>query len=121
MGFLSFFQTIAETKELHSEVQLRSRYYKTNYRKVKAVILEYAKEQDIQVKSIDDDHREIFLQGPRYHVIVSIVQVNPYETSADFKVEVYGLVGMGRPRKIIASLYKYLDDHLMFKGVGLHP
>ena len=121
MGFLSFFQTIAESKELHTDVQLRSRYYKTNYRKVKAVILEYAKANDIQVKNIDDDHKEIFLQGGRYHIITSIVQVNPYETSADFKVEVYGLVGFGKPKKLILDLYKYLDSNLMFKGVGLHP
>jgi hypothetical protein len=121
MGFLSFFQTIAESKELHTDPQLRSRYYKTNYRKVKAVILEYAEQQGLQVRNIDDDHRELFLQGPRYHVIASIVQVNPYETSADFKVEVYGLAGFGRPKKLIREFYQHLDQHLMFKGVGLHP
>jgi len=121
MGFFSAFQTVAESKELHTDPTLRSRYYKTNYAKTKAVILEYAKNEGIDVRSIDDEHRELFLQGGRFHIIVSIVQVNPIETSVDFKVEVYGIIGFNRPKKMIHSMYKYLDENLSFKGVALHP
>lgn len=121
MGVTSFFKTIAESKELHSDVQLRSRYYKTNYQKAKAVLLEYAKQESIDVRNVDDEHRELFFQGSRFHIIVSLVQVNPIETSVDFKVEYYGLLGMNRPKNTILKLYQYLDQNLSFKGVGLHP
>jgi hypothetical protein len=121
MGFLSFFHTIAESKELHSDTVLRSRYYKTNYAKAKAVVLEFAKEKGLDVRNIDDVHKELFLQGSRFHVIVSIVQVNPIETSIDLKVEIYGLLGFNRPKNKIVEYYAYLDQNLPFKGVGLHP
>lgn len=118
MGFLS---PLAETKELHSDVTLRSHYYKTNYQKTKAVIIEYAKEHKIDVRNIDDEHKELFLQASKYHVIVSMVQVTPYETSVDLKVELYTMVGFNRPKKKIIALYEYLDKQLQFKGIGLHP
>ena len=121
MGLFSFINNTAETKELHADVDLRSRYYKTNYQKVKAVVLEYAKDINVDVRNIDDAHREIFLQGSRYHIIVSMVQVTPIETSVDFKVEQYGLMGFGRPKKRILEFYAYLNQSLTFKGVGLHP
>jgi len=121
MGLMSFFQNIAESKELHSEALLRTHYYKTNYQKVKANCLEYAGLQNLDVRTIDDVHKELFLQSARYHIIVSIVQVNPIETSVDFKVEQYGLIGMNRPRKRIIDFYQYLDKQLLLKGISLHP
>ncbi len=121
MGFFSFLNNTAETKELHSDAELRSRYYKTNYPKAKAVVLEHVNDLKASVRNIDDEHKELFIQGDRYHIIVSLVQVNPIETSIDFKVEVYGLAGFGRPKKKIVEFYQYLDQNLSFKGVGLHP
>lgn len=121
MGFFSFLSNTAETRELHSEVQLRSRYYKTNYAKAKAVVIEYAEKNKMVVRNVDDDHRELFLQGDRFHIIVVFVQVTPIETSVDFKVETYGLAGWGKPKKRIVALYQYLDQNLAFKGIGLHP
>ncbi|QMS85549.1 hypothetical protein [Candidatus Xianfuyuplasma coldseepsis] len=118
MGFLS---PLAESKELHSEVGLRSHYYKTNYQKAKAVIMEYAQKNKIEVRHIDDEHKELFLQASKYHIIVSFVQVTPYETSVDFKVEMYTMLGFNRPKKKIMALYEYLDKQLPYKGVGLHP
>ena len=121
MGFFSYFSPRAESKELHSDVALRSHYYKTNYAKTRDAIVEHAQELNLGVRTIDDEHREIFLQGAKYHIICSLVQVTPYETSVDFKIEVYGLMGMNRPRKRIIQFYQYLDKKLPFKGVSLHP
>jgi hypothetical protein len=121
MVLLSFLSPLAETKELHCDAPLRSRYYKTNYNKTKATLLEFAEQKNWTVRNVDDEHRELFLQGSKFHVIVSMVQVTPYETSVDFKVEFYTLVGFNRPRKMITELYQYLDKQLPFKGVGLHP
>ena len=121
MSFNSWLGTIAETKELHSFIGLRSRYYKTNYEKAKAVVLEYANQINTNVSNIDDVHKEILLQSNKYHIVVSLVQVNPIETSIDFKVQFYGVIGMHRPRKMILKFYDYLNSNLQFKGVGLHP
>ncbi len=121
MSAMSFLSNIAETQELHSIKELRSRYYKTNYRKAKAVITEYANKINVKVKKIDDVYKEIFIQGSNYHIIVSIVQVSPIETCIDLKVEQYGLVGLNRPFKKIVEFYAYLNKELDFKGIGLHP
>lgn len=118
---ITFFKTTAETKELHAVGALRSRYYKTNYKTAKEAILEYAQSQKLETKHIDDEHKEIYLQGTRYHIMVSVVQINPIETSIDFKVQHYGLIGMNRPMQRIEAFYKFLDTKLPFKGVGLHP
>ena len=114
MGVMSFLSNIAETKELHSVIELRSRYYKTNYRKAKAVITEYVKKINAKVKKIDDVYKEIFIQGSNFHIIVSIVQVSPIETAIDLKVEQYGLAGFNRPVKKINDFYAYLNKELDF-------
>lgn len=121
MSIRTYFATVAETKELHSFGGLRSRYYKTSYQKAKAVIMEYVNQTKATVKNDDVSHREMLIQSNRYHIIVTFVQISPIETSIDFKVEMYGLLGLHRPRKMILNLYKYLDANLSFKGVGLHP
>ena len=121
MGFMSFIGNSAETSELNSVVSLRSRYYKANYTKTKGIIQELAKEFKLDVRNVDDQHGEILLQSNRYHIIVTIISVNPIETSIDFKLMMYSLVGFNRPQKKIVEMYKYLDSKMTFKGVGLHP
>lgn len=121
MSLGTYLGNVAETQELHQVIGLRSRYYKTNYQKAKAVVLEYAAEMKAEIKNIDDEHKELLLQSSRFHIIVTFVQVTPIETSIDFKVEMYGLIGMHRPRKMIIKFYDYLNNNLSFKGVGLHP
>ena len=121
MGIMSFIQNIAESKELHSEGILRTHYYKSNYQNVKAVCVEYAAREKMDVRHIDDVHKELFLQANKFHIMVSIVQVNPIETSVDFKVEQYGMIGMNRPKKRIVDFYAYLDQQLVLKGISLHP
>ena len=121
MGLSSLLKNIAETQELHSVQALRSRYYKANYANVKAQVLKYAEQDKMNVKNVDDVHKEILLQSNRYHIIVSIVQVSPIETSVDFKIEMYAMIGWGKPQKKLIEFYQFLDQNLQFKGVGLHP
>jgi hypothetical protein len=121
MSISSFISNSAETREVHQISGLRSRYYKSNYIRAKECILEYVKTIKAEVNNVDDVHKEIFIQGSRFHIIVSFVQVNPRETSIDIKVDQYGLMGMHRPRKRIIEMYKYTDSKLAFKGISLHP
>lgn len=121
MAFFNFTSNLAETKELHSNPNLRTRYYKARYANLKEIIVNYAKANNIVVKSIDDIHGEVFLQANRFHIIVSMVQVSPLETAVDIKVQTYKILGLYKPLKIITVLYNHIDTKAYFKGIGLHP
>ena len=121
MGIKSFMRTTAETREMHALGKMRTRYYKTNYNKAKAKVLLYVEKLGVDIKNIDDNHGEIFVQSNKYHMIISIIQVTPIETAVDFKVQFYGLIGRNRPQKLIQDFYTYLDSELPFKGTSLHP
>lgn len=121
MGFMSFIGNSAETSELNSIGSLRSRYYRANYAKTKAIIQEMANEFKLDIRNVDDQHGEILLQSNKFHIVVTIISVNPIETSVDFKVLMYAFLGFNRPQKKIVEMYKYLDSKMTFKGVGLHP
>jgi hypothetical protein len=121
MGFSSFISGTSETSEMHDNRSLRSHYYKTSYTKAKEAMVQYANLNGLEVKHVDDTHKELFLQAPLYHIIASFVQINPIETSIDLKIETYTIIGFNRPMKKILNVYRYLDKNLEFKGVGLHP
>ncbi len=121
MGFKEFLSNNAETSELHQDGGLRSRYYKASFKKVRDVIQEFSTLKDIVILNVDEVHGEMFLQTTKYHMIVSIVQVNPLETAVDVKVQTYQLIGRGVPKNKVLELYDHLNNNLTFKGVGLHP
>jgi hypothetical protein len=121
MGLKTFLSNNAETRELHSDVDLRSRYYKTTFKKVKEKIEEYCNDEGIVVVNVDVIHGEMFLQTSKHHMICSIIQVNPLETAVDLKVQTYQLIGRNVPKMKILKMYKFLNENLPFKGVGLHP
>ena len=121
MGFFDIFTNYAETKELHKDGSLRTRYYKTNYRKAKEVVLQYATDKKLEVRNVDDNHGELYLQNSRFHMIVSVIQVTPLETAIDVKVQTYAIAGLGKPKKLCLELYKRCNEHLTYKGVSLHP
>lgn len=121
MGLKTFLSNNAETRELHTDSELRSRYYKTTFKKIKTAIEEYCDNEGIVVVNVDETHGEMFLQTTKYHMIVSIIQVNPLESAVDLKVQTYQLIGRNVPKMKVLKMYKYLNDKLPFKGVGLHP
>ena len=121
MGFFDFATNIAESKEIHNDNNLKTHYYKTRYNNIKQIILSYAQANKLIVKSEDDVHGEIFLQANNRHIIVSIVQVSPFETAVDVKVQTYRIIGLYKPMKEIILLYRYIGTKADFKGVGLHP
>ena len=121
MGIKTFLSNNAETRELHTDPDLRSRYYKTNFKKVREVIEQFCDNEGIVVVNVDVSHGEMFLQTTKYHMIVSIIQVTPLETAVDLKVQTYQLIGRNVPKSKIMKLYDYLNNNLSFKGVGLHP
>ncbi len=121
MGFFDFFSNVSETKELHSDIKLRTRYYRTNFKKTLVVVEDFAAQNGYVVKSIDEKYGEIFLQSQKAHMIISISQMNMLETAVDVKVELYGVIGANRPKNMIVKLYNLLDHNLEFKGTSLNP
>lgn len=121
MGLLDFTKTLCETKELHQDKDLRTRYYKTGYTKVKEQVLRFCDNAGLIVKNINDEHGEILVQTSKLHCIISIIQITPLETACDIKVQTYGVFGMNIPRKTVLSIYDHLNKSLTFKGVSLHP
>ena len=121
MGLLDFTKTLSETKELHVDKDLRTRYYKSSYTKVKEQIIKFCEQNGFPVENVNDDHGEIFVQTSKLHAIISVIQITPLETAVDIKVQTYGVFGMNVPRKTILQIYEYLNNTLTFKGVSLHP
>lgn len=116
-----FVKTSAETAELHPNKDLRTRYYKTGYKQVKERVLEFAQLKKVSIRNIDDTHGEIYLQHNSFHIIVSVIQVNPLETAVDIKTNTYGILGFSKPIRLVLETYAYLNEKLEFKGVSLHP
>lgn len=121
MSLASFFQSACETRELHADAQLRTRYYRNSFQQAKDAVDRLAAEERLEVRNIDVVHGEIYLLGNGYDVIVTAIQVTPIETGIDLKVNWFGFVGMGRPKKIALRFYQGFDRLLKFKGVSLHP
>ena len=121
MGLKTFLTNNAETRELHTDPDLRSRYYRTTFRKTKDIIEQYCNDRGIVIVNVDEVHGEMFLQTSKHHMIASIIQVNPLETAVDLKVQTYQLIGRNMPKAKIIQMYEHLNENLTFKGVGLHP
>lgn len=122
MGVKNFLTNHGETKETHFLASMRTRYYKHSSKQIMDLLESYFKNsKDGTVKSRDDEHGELFIQGRRFHVICTVHSFTPRETSVDFKIQTYRLFGARRPEKIVQTIYAYLDKHLTLKGIGLHP
>jgi hypothetical protein len=121
MGVFDFTKTLCETQELHKDSELRTRYYRSSYTKVKTEITQFCNLSGMDIVNVDDTHGELFIQTKKFHIIVSIIQISPLETAVDMKVQTYGMWGMNLPKKTVLAVYKYLNEALTFKGVSLHP
>lgn len=121
MSLASFFTSTCETRELHSDASLRTRYYRNSYKQAFEALKSLEKELDFDIRDVNDTHGEIYIISNGYEIIVTMVQVTPIETGIDFKVNTFSAIGFGRPRKIAIQFYKEFDRLLKFKGVALHP
>lgn len=121
MGLFDFASNIAETYETNMNNKLKTHYYKERYNNIKQIVLNYALVNKITVRSEDDAHGEIYLQAGNYHMIISIIQITPFETAVDIKVQTYRLLGLFKPVKLILTMFNHINSKANFKGVGLHP
>jgi len=121
MSIASFFQTTCETRELHPDAELRTRYYRNGFKDVVAAFEKLANQESLEVRNVDQIHGEIYLIGNGFDCIVTVAQITPIESGVDFKINWFGVTGLGRPKKKAVALFKSLNALLKFKGVSLHP
>jgi len=121
MSLKTFFANTVETRELHRDPQLRTNYYRNNFTQVVDALKMLAEEDHLEVKNIDKVHKEIYMLGSGYDIIVTLSEITPVEIGIDFKVNWYSGFGYNKPKKKVLYYYKKLKELLRFKGVSLHP
>jgi len=121
MGIMSFFSTTCETRELHQDPELRTRYYRNNFKQCLEAMQRYADANALEVKNVNQEHGEIYLLGPGYDLIMTITQTSPIESGVDMKINYFTVSGLGRPKRRAMEIYQFLEKQLNFKGVSLHP
>lgn len=117
---MDMFKTHFESGERAADEVLLTHYYKNNYQQTKVALLEVAKELKFKLAFEDDARQELMLKRKDCEVIVTIVKINPIETTVDFTVNTAGIISFGKGKTVIQSLYQALDKRLMFKGLALN-
>lgn len=121
MSVKSFFAASCETRELHVDPELRTRYYRNNFKQVIDGIRKLAELNKMIVKEVNEVHKEIYLIGNGFDCIVTVSQMTPIEAGIDFKVNYFSAMGFNRPKKKAVKFYQDLKRILTFKGISLHP
>jgi len=121
MSFSSFFRTSCETREMHADVDLRTRYYRNSFDQCLVVLKKMATATQMEIRDVNKPHGEVYLLGSGFDCIVTISQINPIESGIDLKINYFATFGFNRPRKKAMAIYQFLNAELKFKGVALHP
>lgn len=112
-----------ETRDDHFDEELKSHYYKTSFDKVfKAVENMFSNNPDFKVSSISKERGEMAIhmnKSPHAFIVVTVIQVRPFETACDFMVssEKFSLTGLyPQLKKLVVQFYKTLDKELPYIG-----
>ena len=112
---------MCETRELHTDPELRTRYYRNNFKQIIEALNTVANENNMEVKEVNEVHKEIYMIGNGFDVIVTVSTITPIEAGIDLKINLFSVMGLGRPKKKALKIYQDLKKILAFKGVSLHP
>ncbi|WP_078595075.1 DUF1499 domain-containing protein [Evansella clarkii] len=129
MGFKETVQTIiskhTETKENHTDKELRTHYYKSTKDKViKEIESMLNQRPGFSVSSVSEERGEIIVninKGKKAMMVVTVIMVRPFRTAVDFSIATDTMLfsDFGYSRKLAAELYKELNKRLTFVGTGL--
>jgi len=121
MSFRTFLSPTCETRELHNDPALRTRYYRNSFSQVVEGLKKMAEKHSMEVREINDTHKEVYLLGNGFDCIVTVAQITPIEAGIDFKMNQFASIGFGRPKERVIQFYEDLKTFLNFKGISLHP
>ncbi|MGN7297618.1 cytosolic protein [Ferdinandcohnia sp. SAFN-114] len=123
MGLQTFFSNHSETRDKHSDEQLRSHYYKTTNKKAIDAVKKVINDLDgYHINSVSEERGEISIsikKGRKAFVVATVVSVRPFETAIDFAVTTETLllpIDFGYSKKVIMNLYQRLDKELPLIG-----
>ncbi|MEK5441568.1 cytosolic protein [Fredinandcohnia sp. FSL W7-1320] len=123
MGLQTFFSNHSETRDKHSDEQLRSHYYKTTNKKAIDAVKKVINHLDgYHINSVSEERGEISIsikKGRKAFVVATVVSVRPFETAIDFAVTTETLllpIDFGYSKKVIMNLYQRLDKELPLIG-----
>ncbi|MBI9010053.1 MAG: hypothetical protein JEZ05_08475 [Tenericutes bacterium] len=121
MSIRTFFSTSCETRELHVDPELRTRYYRNKFKDIINALHKVAELNAMKVRDVNEVHKEVYMLGNGFDAIVTIAQISPIEAGIDLKVNSFSAIGMGKPKKKALKIFQDLKGILNFKGVSLHP
>ena len=117
---INIFTTSLETSERNKKEELKTHYYKTSFQGVLKALNKIAEEGWLEIHEYNETYGEIYLVGDGYECIVTVTEMNRYESGVDFKINYFSIMGFGRPYKLAVKLYDLLNKELPFKGKELH-
>ena len=121
MSISSFFSTSCETKELHSDALLRTRYYRNSFKQCLEAIEKMTETSGFEIRNVNQQHGEIYIISNGFDCIFTISQISPIESGIDMKINFFSFAGFNRPKKKAIQFYEQFNKALKFKGVSLHP
>jgi len=115
-----YFSKDFQTEDKHEIESLRTHYYRNRKEDVMDKVTEMAKALKAKVKSVDTERGEIIFDHMDYNACATITALSYYEVAVDFNVLTYNVLPTALGKKVIEKFYKYLDEKLDFKGIGLY-
>jgi hypothetical protein len=122
--FLRFNKQL-ETKERHSDDQLKTHYYKANFNQLfQSVEKLFREDADCRITTVSKEHGEIAVEVNKpipCFLIVTVVSVKPLETAVDFNIssEQFSFTGTYPVlRKRIISYYEKLNQLHTLLGIS---
>ena len=104
------------TSENHKDAALRTRWYIANFKKVFEAIEYVAKNRKMAILHVDENYGEILLENSKFECTITVVELNPRETSVDFSLGFKGLLDFGVSKKEVLSWYTELEKRLTVKN-----
>jgi hypothetical protein len=120
MGVLDRIKTTYETKENHPLKAFQTHYFKANLKTIQELISTLVKQKGWRVETQNERFNELFIRGKKHHIIITMFKISPQETAVDIKVQVYQLLGMNQPQKLIRTVYDTIALKAPLKGTGLN-
>jgi hypothetical protein len=116
-SIMAIFKSDIETSDSNTDKELQTRYYKSAHDKVFKAVLDLFSSSDYKVIGESKERGEITVEKsgfPGYFIVVTAINVGPFESAVDFKISAEKKVPGSYPKmkQEINSFYKVLDSQL---------
>ena len=112
---------VLETSENNKKNNLKTHWYKGNYKMIKTAVLKVLTDCGFTPKVTDDNYGEIVIENNQFTMTITIFEFSVAETAVDLTYESKRFFDFGSSKKDILLFYTKLGEKAQFKGLGLHP